>query len=218
MELRTWIRRGALVTILGLASLARAQATDIDDLHGDQAFAGGGVVDFTGNAAAHLTTVGGLWDVRIGFYGDQILGFECAYTGTANQVNNVMTAFAPGVTIIGTSLEGDFRLQVPRWVSEQSLAHLQPYAFVGAGWNNYSLTGGRVTDPAALKNSDNSVLLPWGGGAQVYITQHFTMDGRFTYRALFDDDMLHTSAQGVPGVPAQSMSQWAVSARVGYAF
>jgi hypothetical protein len=53
---------------------------------------------------------------------------------------------------------------------------------------------------------------------QGYVTQHFTLDARFTFRDMFGNDLLHTSASGQPGVGTQNMNQWAFSARVGYAF
>jgi hypothetical protein len=35
---------------------------------------------------------------------------------------------------------------------------------------------------------------------------------------MFGNDMLHTSANGVPNVPSQNMNQWSVSARLGWAY
>jgi hypothetical protein len=216
MRFRTTVAISVLT--LAFPGVTRAQSYEsVDSLYGYQVSAGGGVVDFFGNAASHLTKIGGFWDVCLLVGSDQIVGFEAAYTGTANNFNNVMAPFVGNTAVIGTSLEGNFRLQPPRAISEAFLYHLQPYAFIGAGWNNYTLTN-PSRNMAAVMESDNMFLLPWGAGAQVYVTTHFTIDGRYTFRNMFGENLLHTSAAGVPGVPEQSMNQWAVSARLGYAF
>src|SRR5215831_11295729 len=155
------------IAALAVSWIARAQSYEsVDSLYGLQISAGGGVIDFSNDAAAHLTTIGGMWDVCLLAGSDQIVGFEAAYTGTVNDFNAVMFDFAPNASIIGTSLEGNFRLQVPRSISEAVLLHVQPYAYVGAGWNNYWLTN-QPRNPKALQRVDNMFMLPWGAGAQV---------------------------------------------------
>jgi opacity protein-like surface antigen len=208
-----------LATAVGIAALAlassqiaRAQYQGVDDLSGLQLSAGAGVVDFSADAAAHLTLIGQLWDVRLLVGTDQIVAFECAYTGTNNKFNDVMSTIAPNTNIIGSSLEGTFKLQIPRFLSP-----VQPYGFFGIGWNNFWLTN-EPTNTKAVHRTDNMVLMTTGGGAQFYVTQHFTIDTRFTYRDMIHEDLLHTNANGVPGAPVQSMNQWAFSGRVGYAF
>jgi hypothetical protein len=181
-------------------------------LEGLQISAGAGVVDFTGAAASHLTEIGQLWQVCLLVGTDQFVAFEAAYTGTANKWNHVMMPFVSNTQVIGNSVEGSFRLQIPRWLSPA-----QPYGFFGAGWNNYWLTNPTL-NPQAVMRADNMTLFNMGGGVQYYVTQHFIIDTRFTYRQMIGNNLLHTSASGQPGAGVQSMNQWAFSGQVGYAF
>jgi hypothetical protein len=176
--------------------------------------AGGGVADFADNASRHLTHAGGQWDVRMMFGALSPLAGELAYVGTANGVNNVMAQFAPGASIIGSSIEGDLRLQPPRMEGMP----VQPYAFGGLGWNHFSLVNAQFRDPTALRSSDDTMVVPFGGGIQTFVSKRVGIDARFTYRAMFGEDLIHVSAQGVPGVSSEGMSQWTLAARVGYVF
>jgi opacity protein-like surface antigen len=204
---------GVALAVLASSQIARAQHyEEVDSLYGLQLSAGAGVVDFSADAAAHLTKIGQLWDACLLVGTDQFVAFEASYTGTSNPFNQVMAPFVPNTSVIGSSLEGDFRMQLPRW-----LTPAQPYGFVGIGWNNFWLTN-PTHDPVAVSRTDNMVMFTFGGGVQGYLTRHFTLDARFTYRDFIGENLLHTSASGQPGVQAQSMNQWAFSARVGYAF
>jgi hypothetical protein len=175
--------------------------------------AGGGVADFADDASRHLTTVGGMWDVRLLIGENTWIAGDVAYVGTANGVNNVMAQFAPNGTILGSAIEGDFRLQMPR-----GLIPVRPFAFYGIGWNHFDLVRERFRNPVAIRSSDDALVMPFGGGLQFDLGQHIGLDTRFTYRAMFDEDLLHTSDSGVPGVSSQGLSQWALSARLGYTF
>lgn len=200
---------GALVA----SPIARAdEGGNAYSLAGMEISAGAGVVDFTGAAASHLTEIGELWQVCMLVGTDQFVAFEASYTGTANKWNNVMSPFVPNTQVIGTSVEGTFRMQIPRWLSP-----VQPYGFFGAGWNNYWLTN-PTQDPQAVTRTDNMVMMTTGGGAQFYVSRHFVVDTRFTYREMFGNSLLRTSESGQPSSGVQSMNQWAFSGQVGYAF
>jgi opacity protein-like surface antigen len=199
--------------VSGEEGVATAQATPYHPGIGFNLSAGGGVVDFADNAAKNLTRIGGMWDVRFIIASHYWLAGEVAYVGTVNGVNNVMAQFAPGGFIVGSAVEFDARLQIPL-----SWSPVRPYGFFGVGWNNYTLTGEDFRNPLAINHSDNSVVLPYGGGIEWDITDHVDLDTRFTYRALFGEDLLHTNVNGIPGVGSQGMSQWSWSARLGYTF
>jgi hypothetical protein len=174
---------------------------------------GGGVADFADNASKHLTEVGGMWDVRLLVGESLFVGAEFAYVGTANKVNNVMAQFAPNGTILGTGLEGDFRLQLPR-----AMFPVRPFGFWGLGWNEFSLVNELFRNAAAIQAHDSTLVMPLGAGLQFNVTDHLALDTRFTYRAVYHEDLLHTDVNGVPGAGRQGMSQWAASARLGYTF
>ena len=208
-----------VIVALALSPTARAQSIEDDQMipYGMEVSAGAGVVDFSSDAAQHLTTIGQMWSVSVLAWGQKVVAFEAQYTGTHNNFNQVMAPFAPNTAVIGSSLDGNFRLQVPRAISEAKLLGLQPYAFLGAGWNNYWLTNQPISE-RAVERADNMFMATWGAGSQIYATPHFVLDGRFTFREMINDNLLHTSSTGMPTVNSQEMNQWAFSARVGYAF
>jgi opacity protein-like surface antigen len=174
---------------------------------------GGGVVDFSDDAARHLTKLGAIWDVRALLGENTPVGVELAYVGTAHGLNNVMQRFAADGTILSNAFEGAVRFQVPA-----ALSAIRPFLLVGVGWNQFELVSESFRDPSAIKNSDDTLVLPFGAGVQLDLATHLTLDGRFTYRAMLEERFLYTSASGLPGVGSQDLSQWAASARVGYTF
>ena len=180
-----------------------------------QLSAGGGVADFADDSSRHLTKAGGMWDVRFLVGDSNVIAGEVAYVGTANGVNNVMATFASNGTILGSSIEGDFRLQMPRGLLT---VPVRPFGFYGIGWNHFDLVDENFRNPIAIQNSDDAVVMPFGGGVQFDLGRHAALDTRFTYRAMFDENLLHTNDKGVPGVSSQGLSQWTLAARLGYTF
>jgi hypothetical protein len=176
---------------------------------------GGGVADFADDASRHLTKVGGMWDVRLLIGESTAIAGEIAYVGTANGVNNVMAQFASNGTILGSALEGVLRLQTPPGVFS---IPVRPFLFYGLGWNHFSLVSETFRNPLAIQNNDDALVMPFGAGIQIDLGAHVAVDTRFTYRAMYGEDLLHTSDSGVPGVSSQGMSQWTWSARLGYTF
>jgi hypothetical protein len=174
---------------------------------------GGGVVDFADDAAKHLTHVGGMWDVRVLLGQNTLIGGEVAYVGTANSLNNVMSPFARNGDILGSGLETNLRLQLPA-----GYFPVRPFAFYGIGWSHFNLVNENFRDPTAIRDNDDAFVMPFGGGIQVDLGSHAALDMRLTYRAMYDENLLHTSDNGVPGVNSQGLSQWAASARLGYTF
>ena len=180
---------------------------------GYQLSVAGGVADFADDASKHLTLVGGMWDVRFLAGESTPFALELAYLGSANGVNDVMAQFAPGGTIIGSSLEADFRVQLP-----SSMFWIRPFGLVGIGWQNYTLAGDSFRDPRAIASADNELVMPVGFGVQFDVTNNLVFDTRYTYRAVFDESFLFTSDGGVPAMGSQGMSQHMFSARIGYIF
>jgi hypothetical protein len=174
--------------------------------------AGGGVVDFAGDSARFGTKLGGSWDVRVMLTDDSPLAVELGYVGTVNGLNNVLQPVAPGGSIVGTAFEGDLRLNL------LGSMRVSPYVFGGAGYNRFNLVGENGRNQLGINGADNTLVIPWGGGVSAYITRQIVADGRFTYRAMFDDDMLHTTRTGAPGAGSQNLAQWTATARLGYAF
>jgi hypothetical protein len=166
---------------------------------GEYVLLGGGVTDFTKDAAKNRFDVGGTWDLRLGIGSRFYVGGEVAYVGSGR------AGAGSGSDLVSNGAEGVLRLQVPyvtgRWLVE-------PFAFGGIGWSHLS-----VRNPApGLKDSDDVGVVPFGGGLTVGVSR-LLLEARFTYRASFNEGL----ALAVNERPA-SLDQWAVGASVGYEF
>jgi hypothetical protein len=176
--------------------------------------AGFGAADFAGSAASLLTKIGVAWDVRLGLSPLPIwpVELEIGYVGTDHPSNNVLGPFMSGGSIMSNGLEGVAKLRV------RFRSILEPYGFAGVGWDHWGLSGAGQFDSRAIRGSDNTVVIPWGGGARVDLAHNWNVDGRFTYRSQLLDDLLLTSGAGVPDQGPRSLGNWTLAGRVGYAF
>ena len=142
-----------------------------------QISAGAGIVDFADDSAMHNTTVGGTWDVRLATDTRSLLGAEIAYVGTANGVNDRMAANAPDGVIVGTAVEADARLE-PAALLRDALGRFSPYGFLGLGINRYSLAGETFRNGVAIDDGDTKMVVPFGAGTRLALTDRFGIDGR----------------------------------------
>jgi hypothetical protein len=168
---------------------------------------GAGVSDFTGGDYRAATEVGATWDARVLFGARSFFAFEAGYIGTYNKLqgtSEVSGNAAPYISANG--FDTDFRLNIVPW-------YLEPYTFLGVGYNHMSLKN-RSEDPTAaaeFRDSDNQVMMPVGAGLAGYLGKHATLDARFTYRKIWDQGLL----QGHEGAVAD---QWMVAGRLGWVF
>lgn len=93
--------------------------------------------------------------------------------------------------------------------------YVEPYVFGGVGYNHVNVYN-RDQDPvmaARFEPSDDQLLVPAGGGLAAYFgaRSHFTLDARFTYRAVFYDDLLVQD-------PTAREDSYTVAGRLGYVF
>lgn len=179
--------------------------------------AGGGVSDFVQDTASHVTRVGGAWDVRIMYGAWSLVAGELAYVGTANGLAEVMAPYALNGSILSSALEADLRLQLPDWIEYRPV--VRPFVFFGVGVNSFDLVHEAFRNPMAIAASDASFVVPFGGGLEVALPRGFALEGRYTYRGMFDDELLHVNAQGAIKLGSQpGMSQQTFTARLAYRF
>jgi hypothetical protein len=166
---------------------------------------GGGVADYAFSTMRTATDVGAQWDARIVIGQRSFFGFEAGYAGTYNKFESTGgSGVAPYIT--NNSVDGDLRLNFLPF-------RIQPYGFVGVGYNRASVNNLQDNPAMAAQfhSGDNQVLVPAGGGLAFYPWRHTTFDVRYTYRAIFDDNLLVNN-------PDARLDQWVVNGRLGYIF
>jgi hypothetical protein len=167
---------------------------------------GGGVADFVGSSMRTATEVGAGWDARVTFGTRSLVAFEAGYAGTYNKLQSPVEG--PGSVapyLVNNSVDGDLRLNLLPF-------RVQPYVFGGVGYNHASMNnlGDSPAMAERFRSSDDQLLVPAGGGLAVYVGRHMNFDARFTYRAVFLNDLDKTSDA--------RLDQWVAQGRLGYTF
>jgi hypothetical protein len=165
---------------------------------------GGGVTGFTRQGARDVFGTGGYWDVRAVLGTDSFIGAELAYVGSAREIN------AAGVTgnaaLIGNGAEAVARINLP--LSAGAL-RVEPFLFGGVGWTYYNIANSD-SNTSAIKDGVNALTIPFGAGASLAYA-HFIVDARFTYRAVFDDNLVRPN-----GGDNQDLQNWSGGLTLGY--
>ncbi len=168
---------------------------------------GGGVTNFFEQETRDQTGVGGYWDARLVLGHRQLVGIEAAYVGAAQDIRALGLDDDAG--LVRNGLEADLRLNLP---IERGNFDLIPYVFGGLGWGNYNLVN-EDFNTSSIQDSDNVLVVPLGAGLN-FGYKSFIVDGRFTYRPEFGDDLL-----GRDDVDEdQGLNNWSLAASVGYQF
>lgn len=181
------------------------EAGPMDFVGGAALTVGGGVVDFTDGDARDITDVGGLWEARLGIGHRYMVGAEVAYVGTAQDIS--VLGLDNDALLLSSAIEGVARVNIGNWT-------VQPFIFGGVGWANYDIIN-EDFNTSSISGDDNMVTVPVGGGLAGHISG-FLVDGRFTYRPTFDDDLFNLSSLGVNDTA--TLDTWQASLRVGYEF
>jgi hypothetical protein len=164
---------------------------------------GGGFEDFTNTALRDMTGGAGSWNARVLAGTRQFVGVEAAYVGAARGVDAL--GVQSNALLVSNGVEGAVRLNVPVVMRSRQL--LEPFAFVGLGWQNYRVTNTNV-NTSSLASSDDVMSLPMGGGLE-YAIGRFMADARFTYRSTYYNDLMRTGG---------NLNNWGVSGQVGFSF
>ena len=129
------------------------------------------------------------------------LGLEGAYIGAAQSISGL--GLGSSNTLLRNGFEGVLRAQFPM-AAGPSL--FEPYAFLGLGWNHYSLSNTPVATASVARN-DDTLTVPWGFGFSAGY-MGFLADIRFTYRPTYDANMLGNA----------SLTNWNLGGAIGYEF
>jgi opacity protein-like surface antigen len=165
---------------------------------------GGGYASFGAKGLRDITQNGGAWDFRFVLGARSPLAVELAYVGTANQLNGRLPNVDSSAVLTSNAFEGDLRLATPTYHH----IPVQLFGFAGAGYNHFDLIN-KFFNNSELADNDTTFVLPAGGGLQLNLTSHLTVDGRFTYRAMFDENLLGRN---------HNADMYTATGRVGYVF
>jgi hypothetical protein len=116
-----------------------------------------------------------------------------------------------GAGLVGNGVEWTFRLNAP-FLRGQWL--LEPFAFVGLGWDHYNLNNSPVQPGPLIRETSNVGVVPAGAGMAVGY-RGLMAEARFTYRPAFDDGDLPLRLEGDR---ASDLDSWKVSFMAGYEF
>jgi hypothetical protein len=180
---------------------------DEDDRSGISLTAGGGVEGFTGESMRDTSEVNGLWGVHGAVdFERYFVGIEAGYLGSAAKITAPL-GNANDATLLGSTVEAIGK------VSPLPDLIVQPYAFVGAAWRHYDVTGEDFTTAATgMADADDVFQIPFGAGLG-YREGGLVVDARFTYRQTqYEDLVLETDGD------TAMMDTWGVTAGLGYEF
>lgn len=171
---------------------------------------GGGLTDFTGGDISDAVDTGGAWEVRATFGTRLFLAAEAAYVGSRRNLNLASVGGTSGETphLFSHGVEGTLRAQYPyltgKWL-------IEPFAFGGLGYTHFSVDG-VVPSGSRVSTSDDVLVVPFGAGLSAAWNGLF-VEGRFTYRATFNEDLIRDANDRV-----LSMANWSAGALIGYEF
>jgi hypothetical protein len=187
-----------------VASTEASAQTYYDDREGISLTAGGGLTGFTDGDLNNSIDTGGSWDVRAAFATRNIISFEAAYIGSAQEMNTF--GVENDAVLVGNGAEAALRLNL---VPDMSW---QPYIIAGAAWRRYDVTDTDVNF-SDFNGTDDVFEIPLGGGIAWYFDR-FVLDARGQFRAAFDNDLMRASL----GRSEDDIHRWGFSANLGYEF
>src|SRR5450432_1239232 len=173
------------------------------EARGTAVMLGGGYEDFTYSNVKAMTGGGGSWDARVAAGTRRFIGFEAAYVGAAHSIETL--GLATNTNLVSNGVEGALRVNVPLI---QGMSLVEPFGFIGLGWQHYSLTNAS-SNTSALTASDDVMSMPYGGGLEVAMGA-VLLDARFTYRQTYMNDLLRATGG--------KLNTWGVGGNLGVAF
>lgn len=192
------------LAIAGLATLAGNAAAE-EPRSGVMVMAGGGIEEYVGKTMKDTSDVSGNWALRAAVDVQRFVALEAGYLGSASAIN------APigndDATLLGSTFEALGR------VTPTPEEPIQPYAFIGAGWRHFEVSGETFTTAdSGMRDAADIFALPVGAGL-LYRERGLLADVRFTYRyGVGDELVLESDGDYAP------MTTWGFNAGIGYEF
>ena len=167
---------------------------------------GGGVADFSDSEMRDRTGLNGAYEARLSIGINSPLAIEAAYVGTASEIDTL--GLDDQAMLISNSVEGLARLNLGTF-------DVQPYVVGGAGWVRYNVVNDSF-NTSDVRDQDDALAIPVGAGLSTYLGDSgLVLDGRFTYRMMFDDGLVRGEGSDNFG---EGLDNWMVTARLGFAF
>ncbi len=167
--------------------------------------AGGGAGGFVNDSLRNTTSVGGDWDVRATIGTRMPIAFEGSYIGSAQSIDAL--GLDNDAVLVGNGVQGALRFSAPIGLP------FRPFAFGGAAWRRYDLTGSD-TNLSDVAGADDVLELPVGigiGGSW----NGLMLDARGEYRFSADNDLLPVTEDGSDYA---EMDRWGIKGTVGVEF
>lgn len=182
------MRRMAIATAalaaLALALPVDAASEDHENKRGDvNVVASGGFGDYTGGLSEHTQT-GPTWGVLVNLQPWHVLGYELAYDGSRNLVDDVRLNESPALTRHGMS--GMLKFGLP------FIETIRPFAGIGIGASMVN-----VSNDGGLYKDDFVEEVPMAAGIE-FNTGAVTAGFRTTYRWLIDESFADAASAGNP--------------------
>ena len=167
---------------------------------------GGGYQDFTNTNMRDLTNGAGSWTARLIGGTRSYVGFEAAYVGAARAIRPLGNATSSN--LVSNGAEGALRINIPI-VAGHSL--IEPFGFVGIGWQRYSVTNFSAAVTSDFTSTDNIMTVPIGTGI-AYSYKAFMVDARGNWTPTYYNDLLVASNR------TGTLNTWGVGSDIGFAF
>jgi hypothetical protein len=167
---------------------------------------GGGVTGFSRKETRDSFGTGGYWDARALIGSRSFLGAELAYVGSAREAS--AGGLAGSAALLGNGAEAAVRVNLP---IEANRLLVEPFLFGGVGWTYYQVVN-EDGNSSNIKDHANALSIPFGAGVSTSFN-HFMIDARFTYRSVFDDDLVRVTSSERQHADLQN---WSAGLTVGY--
>jgi hypothetical protein len=163
---------------------------------------GGGVSNFTNETLQNRTGIQGAYDARLVFGLRSPIAFEAAYVGTAGEVDTL--GLDDDAVLISNGAEGLARINFGTGMA-------QPYLVGGGSWVRYNVVNSSF-NTSDVRSEDDVFALPVGAGISGYLGNGLVLDGRFVFRATFEDELLRSQGDD------SNLNNWLATLRLGYSF
>jgi hypothetical protein len=167
---------------------------------------GGGVSNFVDGTLQSRTGLQGAYEARLAIGASSLIGLEAAYVGTAGGIDTL--GLDDDAMLISNGVEALARVNI-------GTSAFQPFIVGGGSWIRYNVVNASF-NTSDVRNEDDVLAIPFGAGVATYLGDSGLMlDGRFIYRATFDDELIRPTPGNSNG---SSLNNWVATLRLGYAF